>query len=509
MLKKLISLFLTCVFTFVLTIAKVEAKTISSSNSNSISPYLERVKTDVTEFSLNNGLKFIVLENHQAPVISFVTYVDIGGINEEDGKTGAAHFLEHLAFKGTTEIGTINYKQEEVLFQQLDRLFDQIQEAQKSQDKDKLAKLQQEFQTLNQQAQKLVKPNEFGQIVEIEGGVGLNAATSTDYTSYFYNFPSNKLELWMYLESQRYIDPVFRSFYKEKQVILEERKLRTDNSAIGKTIEQFLGTAFIEHPYKRPVIGYEEDIQNLTREDIQEFFERYYGGSNMVITIVGDVSPDQVQTMAKKYFKDFPTAKKDSKVQIVEPQQQAPREVTIEYPSQPLYLEGYHIPDINNPDYVVYDIMSSILSNGRTSRLYKSLVEEQKIALTAAGFNGFPGNKYPNMMVFYGVSAPDRSLEELQVGFQEQINKLKQELVTEEELTRVKTQAQANLVRSVSSNSGMARLLAEYETKTGSWLNLFNNLDKISQVTAEDIQRVAKTTFTDNNKTIARLITTK
>ena len=153
--------------------------------------------------------------------------------------------------------------------------------------------------------------------------------------------------------------------------------------------------------------------------------------------------------------------------------------------------------------------MSSILSNGRTSRLYKSLVEEQKIALTAAGFNGFPGNKYPNMMVFYGVSAPDRSLEELQVGFQEQINKLKQELVTEEELTRVKTQAQANLVRSVSSNSGMARLLAEYETKTGSWLNLFNNLDKISQVTAEDIQRVAKTTFTDNNKTIARLITTK
>ena len=516
MLKKIISFLIIYLLTWSFSPHNILAKTTQEqANSKdtsaiaSIAPYLERVKENITEFTLDNKLKFIVLENHQAPIISFVTYVDVGGINEEKGKTGAAHFLEHLAFKGTKEIGTVNYKKEQVIFQKLDETFAQIKQAQKTQNTEKLTTLEKQFQQLNKEAHELVKPNEFGQIVEIEGGVGLNAATSADSTAYFYNFPSNKLELWMYLESQRYLNPVFREFYQEKQVILEERKLRTDNSSIGKMIEAFIGTAFTTHPYKRPVIGYEEDIINLSREDINDFFRNYYGGSNITIAIVGDVNPQQVQTMAKKYFGSFPAAQKSSKINIVEPQQQETREVTVKYPSQPLYLEGYHIPDINHPDYVVYDIMSSILSNGRTSRLYKSLVEKQKIALTAAGFNGFPGDKYPNMMLFYGISAPNRSLEELEKALHTEIDKLKDELVTEKELARVKTQAKASLLRAVNSNSGMARLLAEYEAKTGSWLNLFTSVDKISAVSAEDIQRVAKQTFNPENKTVGKLITSK
>ncbi len=465
------------------------------------------MKENITEFSLDNGLKFIVLENHQAPVISFVTYVDVGATNEESGKTGAAHFLEHLAFKGTQEIGTVNYEQEQIIFQKLDQTFSQIKQAQKTNNKAQLSILEKQFQQLNQQAHELVKPNEFGQIVEIQGGVGLNAATSADSTAYFYNFPSNKLELWMYLESQRYLNPVFREFYQEKQVILEERKLRTDNSSTGKMIEAFLGTAFTTHPYKRPVIGYETDIKNLSRQDINDFFHDYYGGNNITITIVGDVNPQQAEMMAKKYFGKFPTSSKNNKVNIVEPQQQQTRSVTIEYPSQPIYLEGYHIPNINHPDYVVYDIMSSILSSGRTSRLYKSLVEEQKIALNASGFNGFPGDKYPNLMLFYGVSAPNRSLEELETALHNEIERLKTELVTEQELERIKTQGKASLLRTLNSNGGMARLLAEYEAKTGSWLNLFTSLDKIAAVTAEDIKRAAKQTFNAENKTIGKLIT--
>ena len=211
--------------------------------------------------------------------------------------------------------------------------------------------------------------------------------------------------------------------------------------------------------------------------------------------------------MAKKYFSRFPKAEKSSKIDIVEPPQQKTKEVSIKYPSQPLYLEGYHIPNLNHPDYLVYDIISSILSNGRTSRLYKSLVEEQKIALTAAGFNGFPGDKYPNLMLFYGISAPNHSLEELEKALHLEIEKLKSELVTDKELDRVKTQAKARLLRSVDSNAGMARLLAEYEAKTGSWLNLFTSLDKISALTPMDVQRVARQTFTSENKTIGKLIT--
>lgn len=485
------------------------SKTVITNSSQSIQPYLEKVKDNITEFTLDNNIKFIVLENKKAPVISFVTYVDVGGANEPDGKTGVAHFLEHLAFKGTTEIGTNNYEEEKVILDKLDQVFAEIKQLQKEENQEKLALLQTQLQELTAKATKFVNQNEFGKIIELEGGVGLNAATSADATVYFYNFPSNKLELWMYLESDRFLNPVFREFYTEKQVILEERKLRTDNSPIGKMVEAFLDTAFSQHPYKRPVIGYETDIQNLTRDDVQNFFDSYYGGSNITIAIVGDVNAEEVKAMAQKYFGRFPTTTKPVSLTINEPKQTKTKEVTIEYPSQPIYFEGYHIPDGNHPDYAVYDMIGSILSDGRTSRLYQSLVENQQIALMAQGFTGFPGDKYPNLMLFYGMSAPNHNLEELETALHSEIEKLKTQPVTKEELERVKTQAKAGLLREVNSNAGMARLLAEYQGKTGDWRNLFTRLDAISAVTADDIQRVAKETFIPENKTIGKLKTIK
>ncbi|AFZ47822.1 processing peptidase [Cyanobacterium stanieri PCC 7202] len=475
--------------------------------NRSITPYLEQVKNNITEFTLDNGLKFILLENHQAPVISFVTYVDVGAVDEPEGQTGVAHYLEHLAFKGTSEIGTINYEEERPLLDQLAELFDQIQEARAENDQEKLAQLETQFREVNQQASEYIRQNEFGQIVEIEGGVGLNAATSADYTAYFYNFPSNKLELWMYLESNRFLDPVFREFYEEKDVILEERRLRTDNSPIGKMVEEFLLTAFVSHPYRRPVIGFEEDIRNLTTANVQDFFDTHYGGENITIAMVGDVNPSEARRMAQEYFGRFPDSVKPSPLTINEPEQNETREVVVPYPSQPLYFEGYHIPSLNDPDYVVYEIMGSILSDGRTSRLYQSLVEEEKVALSVAGFSGFPGNKYENLMLFYGVSAPGRSLDELAIELDKEIEKLRTELVSSQELERVKTQATASLLRSVSSNAGMANLLAQYQGKTGDWRNLFTRLDAINGVSAEDIQRLAQQTFIPEHKTVGKLET--
>jgi predicted Zn-dependent peptidase len=478
-----------------------------NSSSTSIQPYLEAVKAKVTEFTLDNQIRFIVLENHQAPTISFTTYVDVGGVNEPEGKTGVAHFLEHLAFKGTNKIGTNNYQQEKIILEKLDQVFRQIKQTKLTGDEVKLANLENRFQELSQQARKLVKTNEFGQIVEIEGGVGLNATTSADATVYYYNFPANKLELWMYLESERFLHPVFREFYSEQQVILEERKLRTDNSPIGKMVESFLDTAFSKHPYKRPVIGYETDLINLTRGDVSDFFNTYYGGSNLTIAIVGDVNPQQVKQMAEEYFGRFPLTAKPAKLEITEPPQQQTREIAIEYPSQPWYFEGYHIPDFNHPDYLIYDMIGSILSNGRTSRLYESLVEEQKIALAAAGFTGFPGDKYPNLMLFYGMSAPNHTLTELETALHQEIERLKTELVSREELEKVKTQARASLLRAVDSNAGMAKLLAEYQAKTGDWRHLFNRIEAVSMITAEDIQRVSQKTFIPENKTVGKLLT--
>ncbi|MBE9166774.1 insulinase family protein [Pleurocapsales cyanobacterium LEGE 06147] len=474
--------------------------------SSSIQPYLNRVIERVSEFRLDNGMKFIVLENHEAPVVSFVTYADVGGVDEPDGKTGVAHFLEHLAFKGTKRIGTTNYQAEKELLDRMDRLFAQIQRAQEQGDEARVAKLTKEFTKVQTEADKLVKQNEYGQIVDTAGGVGLNAVTSADYTSYFYSFPANKLELWMSLESERFLEPVFREFYKEKQVILEERRLRTDNSPIGKMLEVFLDTAFVKHPYKRPVIGYEEDIRNLTRNDISEFFSTYYPPSNLTVAIVGDVDPTEAESLAKVYFGRYQAQPKPPGVKVVEPVQQETREVTVEFPSQPWYLEGYHIPALTASEYPVYEVMAGLLSSGRTSRLYQSLVEKQQVALSAEGFSGFPGNKYPNLMLFYALTAPGSSVDDVEIALREEIERLKTEPVREVELERVKTQLKADLVRTLDSNMGMARLLAEYDAKTGSWRNVFEQLEAIAAVSAADIQTVARATFIPENRTVGRLL---
>lgn len=475
-------------------------------DTTATTPYLDRVVEQVTEYELDNGIKFIILPRDTAPVVSFVTYADVGGVDEQEGKTGAAHFLEHLAFKGTQRIGTTNYQAEKRLLEHMDRLFEQIQTAAAAGNKAEVTELTAEFAKIQSEAARYVKPNEFGRIVESAGGVGLNAATSADYTIYFYSFPSNKLELWMSLESERFLEPVFREFYKEKSVILEERRLRTDNSPVGKMYEMFLDTAFTVHPYQRPVIGYEEDLRNLRREDIREFFATYYVPSKLTMAVVGDVDPEQVKQLAEVYFGRYPNKPAPPKVNVVEPPQEQTREVTLRWPSQPWYFEGYHRPAITHPNHAVYNLISRLLSSGRTSRLYKSLVEEKQVALAAQGFDGFPGEKYPNLVVFYALTAPSHTVEEVAEALDVEIERLKTEPVSQAELDRVKTQARADLLRTLDSNGGMARLLAEYEAKTGSWRNLFAEPEAIAAVTAADVQRVAQATFTPENRTIGRIL---
>ncbi|MGF2034745.1 MAG: pitrilysin family protein [Nostoc sp. CmiVER01] len=482
-------------------------KTQTPPVQTSIQPYLNRVIKELTEFRLDNGLKFIVLERHQAPVVSFITYANVGGVDEPDGKTGVAHFLEHLAFKGTTRIGTEDYKAEKPLLETLERLDGQIKTAKADGKKDEVARLEAEFKRVEAQAAKLVKQNELGQIVEQAGGVGLNANTSTEATRYLYSFPANKLELWMSLESERFLDPVIRrEFYKEKDVILEERRMRVENSPIGLMVEKFIDTAYKVHPYRRPVIGYDEDIRNLTPDDVQKFFDTHYVPSNLTIAIVGDINPAEVKKLAQTYFGRYPAKTKAVEEIPVEPSQQQTREVTLQLPSQPWYLEGYHRPAITHPDNAVYEIIGSLLSDGRTSRLYKSLVEKQRLALNAQGFSGFPGDKYPNLMLFYALTAPGHTVDELAVALRQEIDKLKTEPVATVDLERVKTQARAGLLRTLDSNMGMAQQLLEYEVKTGSWRNLFKQLDDISAVTTADIVRVAKETFTPKNRTIGKLL---
>ena len=477
-----------------------------------IQPYLDRVIQNVTEFQLDNGMKFIILERHNAPVVSFLTYADVGGTDELTGKTGISHFLEHLAFKGTTRIGTTDFTKEKPLLDRQDQLFEQLKGEQlklvkdSKQNSETTAKLQAEFRKVDQELLQVSKQNEFGQLIEQYGGVGLNATTSADATNYFFSFPSNKLELWMSLESDRFLDPVLREFFKEKAVILEERRMRIDNSPIGQLIEEYLQTAFKVHPYRQPVAGFSNDVKSMSRGDVQKFFEKFYTPDNLTFAIVGDVNPTIVKTLAQTYFGRIAKRTGPKRDIPVEPRQTETRSVQLKLKSEPIYLEGYHRPSLNHPDNAIYEAIASLLSDGRTSRLYKSLVETQKVALTAEGFNGFPGDKYPNLIMFYALSAPGQTLESVQNGIQTEIQRLKTEPVSETDLGRIKTNARASLLRSLDSNSGMAQALMQYQIKTGTWRNLFKQLDAINAITPADIQRVATATFTPENRTIGKIL---
>jgi predicted Zn-dependent peptidase len=466
------------------------------------------VENQVVEHTLKNGLKFLILPRHEAPVVSFHTYVNVGSVNERPGITGLAHIFEHLAFKGTSDIGTKDYKKEKVALAALDKAWSSWRHEQlkgNQADSAKLGTLHAAFEKAQDAASALVENGEFDKAIEEQGGVGLNATTGADATQYFLSLPSNKIELWFSLESERFLDPVIRDFYKEKDVVMEERRMRTESSPIGKLVEKFLAVAYTSHPYKEPVIGHMSDLQGITREEAKEFFKTYYVPSNMTIGIVGDVDPKQVIRLAEMYFGRIPSGPTPPGVRAVEPKQESERSVVLHEQSQPILLIGYKKGSVHDPDNAVYDAISDILSSGRTSRLYKSLVRDKKLAIQAAGFSGFPGEKYPNLFAFFAVPAQGKTNEECLKAIDEEIDKLKTEPVSEEDLKAVKTRARANLIRSLANNAGMASELAYYQAITGDWRNLFKQLDEIDAVTAADIQRVAKAIFVNTNRTIGTI----
>ena len=464
----------------------------------------------VTVKTLPNGLTVLILRRPEAPVFSFFTLVDAGSAQDPLSQTGLAHMMEHMAFKGTPDIGTTNYAEEKIALAKVEQTY-AAYEAERvkrvGRDPQKLEQLKKEWQDAIAAADKFVIKNQFGEIVESHGGVGMNAGTSYDDTSYMYSMPSNMIELWAAIESDRFANPVMREFYKERNVVMEERRMRTDSNPTGRLIEQFLGTAFAANPYHRPTVGYASDLQSFSATDALEFFHRYYESSNMVIALVGDLDPAQVMPIVEKYFAQLPAKPKPEEVTTVEPPQNSVREVKMRDQAQPIYVEGYHRPSYLDPDDAVYDAITDIMSNGRTSRMFRSLVRDQKIAAAAAGFSGFPGTKYAHLFAFYGVPLPGHTNQEMQKAIQEQIAKLKSQDVTDEELQMFKTRTKADLIRGLASNEGLAQQLAIYQTRYGDWRELFRYLDKVDKVTKADIRRVANKAFQDNNRTIGSIET--
>jgi len=473
---------------------------------------LVKFEQRMTEFTLDNGLKFLILERHEAPVVSFHTYADVGAVDEVKGITGIAHLFEHMAFKGTKTVGTMDYEREAVALLRADKIFSEIKLEKRKGDRadtTKLQELQEQLKEAQEDARQYLVHDEYEEAFVREGGTGFNAYTSQDATQYIVSLPSNKIELWMSMESDRFANPVLREFYKERDVVMEERRLTTESQPVGRLLEEFLAIAYKAHPYGEPIVGHMSDIETLTRPEAEAFFKKYYIPSNLTVAIVGDVNPQRVKELAQIYFSRIPGGPKPDPVETVEPPQLGQRRVIVQDPAQPFVLIGYHKPNINHPDNAVFDSITEIAGIGRTSRLYKSLVKEKQVAVAASAFPGMPGNKYPGLFLFYAVPARDHTNQECEEAIYEEIEKLKTDLVLPEELAKAKTRSRASLIRQLDSNSGLASLLTFYEVVTGDWRNLFKQLDDIDKVTAEDIQRVAGQYFTTKNRTVGIIDTSR
>jgi predicted Zn-dependent peptidase len=455
---------------------------------------------------LANGLTLIVCERPEAPVFSYATFIDAGDVNDPSGESGLAHMFEHLAFKGTTQIGTTDYAAEKIALAKVEAANDAYEaEYLKAVGRDpkKLADLKERFKEAQTEAHKYVIPNQFTEVAEKNGAVGVNAETGLDDTMYFWSMPENRLELWAWLESSRLADVVPREFYKERDVVLEERRMRTDSNPIGRLFEQFVATAYVAHNYGRSGVGWPSEVSQITATEAMEVHKKYYVGANIVVAVVGDVHAAAAMPLLERYFSRVPAGPKPEETTTVEPKQFAEKTVVIREQTQPFYVEGYHRPDYRDPDDVVYDAISDIFSNGRVSRLYRSLVRDQQIAAEVEGFSPYPGDKYPGLYCFLAVPLPGHTPAEMRDGIHKEIEKLKTADVTDEELSMFKTRTRADLLRGLADNQGLANVLAEYQTRFGDWRQLFLQLDKVDKVTKADIRRVANTLFVDSNRTSA------
>ena len=469
---------------------------------------LETFEESITEFTLENGLHFIIMERSIAPVASFFTFVDVGSANEPVNHTGIAHIFEHMVFKGSREVGTTDWEAESEAIEKMDLAYrDWLREKnQPEPDEEKVREYYERFERYQEEAAQYVVNNEFSMIVEREGGTGMNAYTSADATGYFYSLPQNKAELWFSLESDRFREPVFREFYAEKDVIMEERRMRTDSSPIGRLVEEFISVAYSAHPYRNPVIGWPSDIEATTIADTREFYETWYSPENFTFAIAGDVDPDEMRELAETYFGDLPAGDPAPFVMTEEPPQRGERRFIIEEESQPIFLAGYHTVDQMHPDWPALQLVGSIISDGRTSRLYRRMVQDERLALQVSAFIGFPGTKFQSM--FMTLAVPNRGvpLEEIERVINEEIERVRQGDISQEELDRALTNARAGLVRSLNSNMGLAMQLAETHGQQGDWRRMFTWLEDLQAVTLEDLQRVAQTYLVSESRTVGMIV---
>ncbi|MEW5874861.1 MAG: pitrilysin family protein [Candidatus Zixiibacteriota bacterium] len=484
----------------------------------------EKIPLDVKRKVLDNGMTILVVERHEAPVFSAYMHYKVGSANEWPGMIGAAHLLEHMLFKGSETLGTKDFKTEYPLLVEEDSLRAQItREKQRAELLDfqrqaglsdvpdnapLIAQLEARLEEVKVKLADLVEKNEYEELYNRNGASGFNAGTGYDGTTYYVSLPANRLELFMTVEADRMTKPILREFYAERDVVIEERRLRVDNEGETKLFEQLIGTAFIAHPYQI-FWEWKSEVAHLTRPKLIDFYRRYYAPNRMVLALVGDVKAEDVFRMAAEKFGHVPRQPDPDPVVTVEPPQEGERRVDQKFDAEPYVYIAYHKTAFNDPDEVIYQVIHRVLSDGRTSRLYKSLVLDKQVAVYVST-SEFPGSDAgdldPNVFVIDAAPKDPATTTDIETAVYEELDRLATVPVDARELEKVKNRIAADFIWSLYSNLGLAARLSEFEARAGDWRYLQTMQERLKKVTPEDIMRVAKKTFTKDNRTVATLI---
>ncbi len=460
----------------------------------------------VVDHTLDNGMRLLILPRSGAPTVSFVVRYGVGGVHEHLGTTGTAHLLEHMLFKGTTTVGTRDVDAERALFARMDAVHDTLVRARASGQEERAVRLTDRISELEDLARAHVVPNEFDRILTRAGARGLNATTTNESTIYFVDLPANRTELWFALEADRLANPVFREFYAERDVVMEERRMRVDTSPGGRLYETHLAAAFEVHPYGVPVVGYMSDLANLSRSDVADYHRRFYGPNNAVVAIVGDVDPAEVVGWAERYLAPIPRGESPPPVTAVEPEQKGERRVALEWDAQPQVRIAWHVPSVASDDASALTLLTTLLSGGRTSRLYQRLVVQDRLATEVFTSLG-PGSNHPHLFSIDAAPRAPHTTLEVEAAVYDELARLAAEGPTDWELERVRNRVAAGAVRRLQSNLGLGFQLSESVALFGDWRETFRLSARLEAVTAEQIRRVAGEYFTVENRTVATLVT--
>ncbi len=464
------------------------------------------LEDQVIEYTLDNGLKLLMVERHEVPRVVCHIYYRVGSVYERPGITGISHFHEHMMFKGTRVMGVTDFEKDDEINRQIDDLMDKIYREKywkKNGDMEKVKVWEAKADSLMKAEKQYIIKDDLWECYMKNGGTMLNASTGQEITGYYVTLPSNKVALQMWLESDRMMNPYFREFYSEKEVVREERRL-SENRPGYLFNEQLNASFFAASPYSWSVIGWDVDLQKLTKQDMINYNRKYYVPNNAVAVYVGDINPEEIIAMAKIYFGRVPAGPNPEPVRTTEPKQYCEKRLYGEAEAPPSVTIRYHVPPAGHADDAVFDVISGLM-NGNSGRLYKKLVKEKGIAIDVYGYGG--GMAYAGQFSFGGRPkvAAGHTPEELEQAIYAEIELLKNELVSDYELQKVKNQAEATFIRSLSSNYGLASRLGRSELGPG-WRDIQRSLERLKAVTAEDIRRVAQTYFVKDNRTVGILV---